>query len=163
MNRTNRCYFSFSSRRMAFWGAHALQRAGEGILPSRTSQLLLWANKPTKKEKFAAAKCGNQHATSVRSPERFRRVIFIYQMNSEPNIASSGVTDPGYRPATPQPFYWSVWRELWENRSIYVAPILVAVVVLFGFLVSTIGLPERRREALLLDPATSASCNRSAV
>ena len=74
-------------------------------------------------------------------------------MNSEPNIASSGVTDPGYRPATTQPFYWSVWRELWENRSIYVAPILVAVVVLFGFLVSTMGLPERRREVLLLDPA----------
>ena len=23
MSRTNRCYFSFSSRRMAFWGAHA--------------------------------------------------------------------------------------------------------------------------------------------
>ena len=35
---------------------------------------------------------------------------------------------------------------------IYVAPILVAIVVLFGFLVSTIGLPERRREVLLLDP-----------
>src|SRR6516165_4577103 len=52
-----------------------------------------------------------------------------------------------------KPFYWSVCRELWENRSIYVAPILVAVVVLFGFLVSTIGLPERRREVLLLDPA----------
>jgi len=42
---------------------------------------------------------------------------------------------------------------LWENRSIYVAPVLVAVVVLFGFLVSTIGLPERRRTVLLLDPA----------
>ena len=108
----------------------------------------------TKKEKFVAAKCGNQHATSVRSPERFRRVIFIYQMNSEPNIASSGVSDPGYRPATPQPFYWSVWRELWENRSIYVAPILVAIVVLFGFLVSTIGLPERRRD-VLLHPTTA--------
>src|SRR5207245_4951652 len=51
------------------------------------------------------------------------------------------------------PFYWSVRRELWENRSIYVAPILVAIVVLIGFLVSTIGLPERRRAALLLDPA----------
>src|SRR5205823_11768547 len=38
-------------------------------------------------------------------------------------------------------------------RSIYGAPILVAVVVLFGFLVSTIGLPERRRAVLLLDPA----------
>ncbi len=31
--------------------------------------------------------------------------------------------------------------------------LLVAIVVLFGFLVSTIGLPERRREVLLLDPA----------
>jgi len=42
---------------------------------------------------------------------------------------------------------------LWENRSIYVAPSLVAIVVLFGFLVSTIGLPERRRAVLLGDPA----------
>ena len=75
-------------------------------------------------------------------------------MNSSETVPeSAGVSDPGYRPASPQPFYWSVWRELWENRSIYVAPILVAIVVLFGFLVSTIGLPERRRAVLLLDPA----------
>src|SRR5213593_1279314 len=75
-------------------------------------------------------------------------------MNSSETVPeSAGVSDPGDRPATPQPFYWSVWRELWENRSIYIAPILVAIVVLFGFLVSTIGLPERRREVLLLDPA----------
>ena len=89
----------------------------------------------------------------MRSPERCRRVTFIYQMNSEPNIPSSGGSDPAYRPTLPQPFYWSVWRELWENRSIYIAPILVAIVVLFGFLVSTVGLPERRREVLLLDSA----------
>src|SRR6266571_741130 len=75
-------------------------------------------------------------------------------MNSSETVSeSAGVSGPGDRPATPQPFYWSVRRELWENRSIYVAPILVAVVVLFGFLVSTIGLPERRRAVLLLDPA----------
>jgi ABC-2 type transport system permease protein len=74
-------------------------------------------------------------------------------MNSETVPGSSGVSDPGYKTAKPQPFHWSVCRELWENRSIYIAPILVAVVVLFGFLVSTIGLPERRREVLLLDPA----------
>src|SRR5512132_2275494 len=74
-------------------------------------------------------------------------------MNSETVSESAGISDPGYRPTSPQPFYWSVWRELWENRSIYVAPILVAIVVLFGFLVSTIGLPERRRAVLLLDPA----------
>src|SRR5882724_12070770 len=66
---------------------------------------------------------------------------------------SAGVTAPGYSNAPTRPFYWSVWRELWENRSIYIAPLIVAVVVLFGFLVSTVGLPERRRAVLLLDPA----------
>src|SRR5437667_4853213 len=75
-------------------------------------------------------------------------------MNSSETVPeSAGVSDPADRPATPQPFYWSVRRELWENRSIYVAPILVAVVELFGFFISTIGLPERRRAVLLLDPA----------
>jgi ABC-2 type transport system permease protein len=49
--------------------------------------------------------------------------------------------------------YWSVRRELWENRSIYVAPLLVAAVVMFGFVISTIGMPHRRRATLLLAPA----------
>jgi ABC-2 type transport system permease protein len=66
---------------------------------------------------------------------------------------SAGVTAPGYSNAPTRPFYWSVHRELWENRSIYIAPLIVAIVVLFGFLVSTIGLPERRRAVLLLDPS----------
>ena len=48
---------------------------------------------------------------------------------------------------------WSVRRELWENRSIQLAPLAVAAVFLFGFLISLIHLPERRRAALLLDPA----------
>src|SRR5215813_5307624 len=74
-------------------------------------------------------------------------------MNSETVPESAAASGPGYRSVVPRPFYWSVRREIWENRSIYIAPILVAVVVLFGFLVSTIGLPERRREVLLLDPA----------
>src|SRR5207249_3368850 len=75
-------------------------------------------------------------------------------MNTPPDIVheSAGVSDPGYSAKT-RPFYWSVKRELWENRSIYIAPILVAAVVLFGFLVSTGGLPERRQAVLLLDPA----------
>jgi ABC-2 type transport system permease protein len=38
-----------------------------------------------------------------------------------------------------RPFYWSVRRELWEYRSIYIAPLAVAAVVLLGFLVATIG------------------------
>src|SRR5881409_1697412 len=75
-------------------------------------------------------------------------------MNTPPDIVheSAGVSDPGYSAKT-RPFYWSVKRELWENRSIYIAPLIVAAVVLFGFLVSTGGLPERRQAVLLLDPA----------
>ena len=38
-----------------------------------------------------------------------------------------------------RPMYWSIRRELWENRSIYIAPLIVAAVVLFGFLIATIG------------------------
>src|ERR1700730_4219109 len=50
-----------------------------------------------------------------------------------------------------RPFRWSVWRELWENKSIYIAPLIVAAVQIFGFAISTIGLAERRRALLLLD------------
>jgi ABC-2 type transport system permease protein len=66
------------------------------------------------------------------------------------------VSDPSHNsPAfssTTRPFYWSVCRELWENRSLYVAPLIVAVVALFGFLISTVGMPHRRQDVLSLDP-----------
>jgi ABC-2 type transport system permease protein len=48
--------------------------------------------------------------------------------------------------------YWSVRRELWEYRSIYIAPLAVAALFLFGFLISTIGLPNKMRAALALGP-----------
>jgi ABC-2 type transport system permease protein len=47
--------------------------------------------------------------------------------------------------------YWSVRRELWENRSIYIAPLAVAGVFLFGFLISLIHLPAKTRAALALN------------
>jgi ABC-2 type transport system permease protein len=62
----------------------------------------------------------------------------------------SAVTNRRY---STRPMYWSVRRELWENRSIYIAPLIVAAVQVFGFAISTIGLAERRRAVLLLDPA----------
>lgn len=40
-----------------------------------------------------------------------------------------------------RPFYWSVRRELWEYRSIYLAPLIVAGLVLFGFVISITHLP----------------------
>ena len=59
-------------------------------------------------------------------------------------------TAPAASPAT-RPFYWSIRRELWENRSIYIAPIAAGCLGLFGFIISAIGLPERRRAVLLLN------------
>jgi ABC-2 type transport system permease protein len=44
-----------------------------------------------------------------------------------------------------RPFYWSVRRELWEYRSIYIAPLAAAAVVLFGFLIGAVNLPEAVR------------------
>jgi ABC-2 type transport system permease protein len=41
--------------------------------------------------------------------------------------------------------YWSMRREFWEYRVIYLAPLAVAALVLFGFLISTLTLPYRMR------------------
>ncbi len=50
-----------------------------------------------------------------------------------------------------RPLYWSIRRELWENRSIYIAPLAVAGVALFGFCLSSfVGIWE---EPLRLIPA----------
>lgn len=73
-------------------------------------------------------------------------------MSMESNIVGSGVSAPGYNIEKTRPLYWSVWRELWENRSIYIAPLIVAAVQVFGFAISAIGLADRRRGVLLLDP-----------
>ena len=42
--------------------------------------------------------------------------------------------------------YWSVRRELWENRSIYVAPFAIAVLALFGFFTHVGKFANRLRE-----------------
>ncbi len=52
-----------------------------------------------------------------------------------------------------RPMYWSIRRELWENRSICLAPLAAAAFILLGFMISTIGMPGRRRAVLLLNPA----------
>src|SRR4030095_15738029 len=54
--------------------------------------------------------------------------------------------------STTQRMYWSVRRELWESRSIYIAPLAVAALTLFGFLVSLVRLPDQMRAALALNP-----------
>jgi len=66
-----------------------------------------------------------------------------------PREAPAGTTAP--LPAA-RLFLWSVRRELWENKSLYIAPLVVAVVQVIGFAFSAIGLAERRRAVLLLEP-----------
>jgi ABC-2 type transport system permease protein len=50
-----------------------------------------------------------------------------------------------------QRLYWAVRRELWENRSIYLAPLAVAGVFLFGFVISLAHLPAKVRLVSALD------------
>jgi len=66
MNKTNRCYFSFSSRRMAFWGAHAYRVLAKAFclheLPNRFSGL-------TSYEKRKAP------CRKMRQPARYKRAL----------------------------------------------------------------------------------------
>jgi ABC-2 type transport system permease protein len=62
----------------------------------------------------------------------------------------SQVVAPAAMSAT-RPLYWSIRRELWENRSIYIAPLVAAAVGMLAFLISMIGL-RHSKHALPADP-----------
>jgi ABC-2 type transport system permease protein len=87
-------------------------------------------------------------------------------MNPQSNaVPDSPLDAQGIAPAAmaaTRPMYWSVRRELWENRSIYIAPLAVAGFALLGFLIATIGrslstpdLAERR--TILEEPYSFAT------
>ena len=63
----------------------------------------------------------------------------------------ANVTVPVVIPASRR-LYWSVRRELWENRSIYIAPVAVAAVFLVAFLIGAIHPPVKMRDTMALDP-----------
>ncbi len=77
-------------------------------------------------------------------------------MNTPSNTVPQSPLDPqAVTPTTmseTRPLYWSIRRELWENRSIYIAPLVVGGVVLLGFLIATIG-----RAVATADPAQRAA------
>ncbi len=72
---------------------------------------------------------------------------------SSESQANSELLAPSSSATATRPFYWSVWRELWENHSIYIAPSIVAAIILFGSFVGSFHLAGRRHNALLLDSA----------
>lgn len=77
-------------------------------------------------------------------------------MNTPSNAAPESPLEPqATAPAAmapTRPMYWSVRRELWENRSIYIAPLAAAGLFLAGFLIGLAHLPGKMRATLPLDP-----------
>jgi ABC-2 type transport system permease protein len=62
-----------------------------------------------------------------------------YESSAGSSPGSQGIT-PARIPATAPMYwsmYWSVRRELWESRSIYIAPLAVAGLIVLGFLIGT--------------------------
>ena len=70
------------------------------------------------------------------------------------SIASESVTamSPESSLSATRPFYWSVRREVWEHRSVYIAPLAAAGLVLFGFLIRIIHLPQTMKLLATLKP-----------
>jgi ABC-2 type transport system permease protein len=61
--------------------------------------------------------------------------------------------------ATRRTYLWSVRRELWENRSIWIAPLVVAGVILVGFGFSLIGFVDRFQRTGTLPLAKQAAAH----
>jgi len=66
-----------------------------------------------------------------------------------PEFFGSQRTEPILSPTNP--FMWSLRREIWEYRSIYLAPAAVAAVFLLGFLVTLLHLPDKVRAVQGID------------
>lgn len=78
-------------------------------------------------------------------------------MTHEPSGVSEPTVDaPAGAPAAlsaTRPFYWSVRRELWENRSLHMAPLIAAAIALFGLSIRAMVLVDRMRTVGALEPA----------
>jgi ABC-2 type transport system permease protein len=76
-----------------------------------------------------------------------------------PRPESRGVTpEPSIARVTPRrtrPIYWSVRRELWENRWLYIAPAGIAAFTLVVFVASALRQPNRVAASLAIKPADS--------
>ncbi len=77
-------------------------------------------------------------------------------MNTQSNgMTESSMQSQGTAPAPFSParaMYWSIRREIWENRSIYIAPLAAAAVFLVGFVTHTI-IMRSRIDASRPDPS----------
>lgn len=64
--------------------------------------------------------------------------------NAMPDTPASSREVASAATSQTRPFLWCLQRELWENRSIYIAPLAVTALILFGFVMSaTLGIWQR--------------------
>jgi len=70
------------------------------------------------------------------------------QSNAIPGSVGAQSVAPDHVPAM-NAFYWSIRREFWENRSLYIAPLAVVALFLFGFMISLMHLQAKMRAAAL--------------
>ncbi len=56
-----------------------------------------------------------------------------------------------------RPFVWSVRREIWEHRALWIAPLAAAGLVLFGFLLRIFQLPDLLQKVEQLAPMPRAA------
>lgn len=76
------------------------------------------------------------------------------------NTQSNAVANAGFASevvgssaeSSTHPFYWSLRRELWENRSIYLAPAGVAAAFFIVFVFSNLNFAAKMRSVVNLDP-----------
>src|SRR6202043_3379827 len=72
------------------------------------------------------------------------------------NTQSNAVTGPSIQSqgtvSATRTMYWSIRRELWENRSIYIGPLVAAGLFVFGFVINMVA-TRHRIGASPLDPA----------
>jgi ABC-2 type transport system permease protein len=78
-------------------------------------------------------------------------------MNTESNVLRESALDSGTVAAVTSlhthPFYWSVRREIWENRWIYIGQLTVAGVFLIGFVFNMARWLDHMRSLSTTDPA----------
>jgi len=84
------------------------------------------------------------------------------QSNAMPDARSNSEVIAPPTTSMTRPFYWSLRREFWEYRSLYLAPLGVGALMVFAFLITTIGRAMaianlERRQAVLQEPYTFAA------
>src|SRR3954469_16974393 len=82
-------------------------------------------------------------------------------MNTQSNaLRESALAAQGIAPAVEsatRPLYWSVRRELWENRSIYLAPLGVAAFLVVALVIHGVTMPSHMPGMLGTGPAARGS------